>query len=51
MSAFKFFSVFKWEFRKGWDVLATAFARAFSPADNVRRGVRVTVRQVQGVGW
>ena len=36
VSAFKFVSVFKWEFRKGWDVLVSAFARAFSTKDNVR---------------
>ena len=33
--AFKFFSVYKWEFRKGWDVLVSAFARAFKREDNV----------------
>ena len=36
MQAYKFIAVFKWEFRKGWDVLVSAFARAFVASDNVR---------------
>jgi hypothetical protein len=30
-----FFSVFKWEQRKGWDVLLKAFLQEFSGADDV----------------
>ena len=32
---FQLLSIFKWEHRKGWDVLLTAYWRAFSPGDNV----------------
>ena len=32
---FKFLSTFKWEIRKGWDVLLGAYFRAFSSKDNV----------------
>ena len=32
---FKFLSIFKWESRKGWDVLLAAFVAAFSADDNV----------------
>jgi hypothetical protein len=35
-STFKFLSVFKWEFRKGWDVLLTSFLTEFTLQDNVR---------------
>lgn len=31
---FKFLSVFKWEFRKGWDVLLEAFCREFDYIDD-----------------
>ena len=38
---FVFLSVFKWEHRKGYDVLLRAFLREFGPTDNVRaRAVR-----------
>lgn len=30
-----FLSIFKWEYRKGWDVLLRAWARAFHPDDDV----------------
>jgi glycosyltransferase involved in cell wall biosynthesis len=33
---FAFLSVFKWEYRKGWDVLLKAYARAFRATDPVR---------------
>jgi len=33
---FTFLSTFKWEFRKGWDVLLKAYWQAFGPADGVR---------------
>lgn len=32
---FVFLSVFKWEYRKGWDVLLKAYLNEFSSADNV----------------
>ena len=32
---FQFLSMFKWEHRKGWDVLLKAYWRAFSSTDNV----------------
>ncbi|PKH86221.1 hypothetical protein CRG98_049990 [Punica granatum] len=32
---FVFLSVFKWEFRKGWDVLLSAYLREFDGADGV----------------
>ena len=32
---FKFFSNFKWEYRKGWDVLLAAYLREFTPDENV----------------
>ena len=38
--AFEFLSVFKWERRKGWDVLLRAFWRAFSREDHVRLRLR-----------
>ncbi|MBI5470710.1 MAG: glycosyltransferase, partial [Ignavibacteriae bacterium] len=30
-----FLSMFEWSYRKGWDVLLRAWARAFAPTDNV----------------
>ena len=35
-STYKFLSVFKWEFRKGWDVLLSAFLTEFTADDDVR---------------
>lgn len=32
---FQFLSVFKWEHRKGWDVLLEAYWQSFGPTDNV----------------
>lgn len=32
---FKFLAVFKWELRKGWDVLLRAFTKAFTTTDKV----------------
>ncbi|ELR11314.1 glycosyltransferase, group 1 domain containing protein [Acanthamoeba castellanii str. Neff] len=32
---FKFLSIFKWEARKGWDILARAFYEEFTQQDNV----------------
>jgi len=32
---FNFFSVFKWEHRKGWDVLLRGYFEEFSPSENV----------------
>eukprot|EP00026_Physarum_polycephalum_P002423 Phypoly_transcript_02429.p1 GENE.Phypoly_transcript_02429~~Phypoly_transcript_02429.p1 ORF type:complete len:844 (+),score=95.77 Phypoly_transcript_02429:69-2600(+) len=34
-AAFKFLSVFKWEARKGWDILLQGYFEEFSAADNV----------------
>ncbi|XP_059069806.1 uncharacterized protein LOC131065126 isoform X2 [Cryptomeria japonica] len=34
-SAFVFISIFKWEWRKGWDVLLKAYLQEFSADDNV----------------
>ncbi|CAM8893002.1 unnamed protein product [Rhodiola kirilowii] len=34
-NAFVFLSVFKWEYRKGWDVLLSAYLKEFSADDNV----------------
>lgn len=33
--SYTFLSVFKWEARKGWDVLLDAYVREFSKSDNV----------------
>lgn len=32
---FKFLSIFKWEYRKGWDILLKAYWQTFSPLDRV----------------
>ena len=42
---FTFFSNFKWERRKGWDVLLEAYWRAFGVEDNVRLRIRSFVHQ------
>ncbi|KAF5185193.1 Udp-glycosyltransferase superfamily protein [Thalictrum thalictroides] len=34
-NVFVFLSIFKWEFRKGWDVLLKAYLREFSKSDGV----------------
>ncbi|KAI4347764.1 hypothetical protein L6164_008547 [Bauhinia variegata] len=34
-SAFVFLSVFKWEYRKGWDILLESYLREFSKVDGV----------------
>lgn len=34
-SKFRFLSVFKWEYRKGWDILLRAYCEEFSLSDNV----------------
>ena len=39
-SSFVFLSIFKWEYRKGWDVLLTAFWTAFSREDRVLLRIR-----------
>ena len=40
---FEFLSVFKWERRKGWDVLLDAYWRAFQPTDAVTLRLRTYV--------
>ena len=40
---FQFLSIFKWEFRKGWDVLLRAYWRAFSGEDHVTLRLRTYV--------
>lgn len=52
-----FLSVFEWSFRKGWDVLLRAWAKAFSPHDDVtlllrcypmsRPGVRIDQHDIE----
>lgn len=37
---FEFLSIFKWERRKGWDVLLEAYWRTFSKSDDVRLRLR-----------
>jgi glycosyltransferase involved in cell wall biosynthesis len=37
---FEFLSIFKWEYRKGWDVMLDAFWQAFTPEDDVILRVR-----------
>jgi glycosyltransferase involved in cell wall biosynthesis len=32
---FQFLSIFKWEYRKGWDILLKAYWQSFTPKDNV----------------
>ena len=44
---FRFLSVFKWEMRKGWDVLLTAFFSEFTPEDDVELVIKV--RTVTGL--
>ncbi|MFO7172569.1 MAG: glycosyltransferase [Bacillota bacterium] len=39
---FAFLSVFDWQYRKGWDCLVRAYARAFGPADDVVLYLKVT---------
>lgn len=38
---FRFLSVFDWHYRKGWDVLLTAFAQEFSKTDNIELLLKV----------
>ncbi len=35
LKSFKFFSLFKWEDRKGWDILLKSFVLEFNPSDDV----------------
>lgn len=34
-AVFEFLSIFKWEYRKGWDILLKAYWKAFTPSDKV----------------
>ena len=43
-----FLSIFEWAFRKGWDVLLSAWAEAFGPEDDVSLVLRTT--PVAGAG-
>jgi len=45
---FEFLSVFKWERRKGWDILLRAYFRAFGPRDDVRLRLRTYVPSFLG---
>lgn len=45
---FEFLSVFKWEYRKGWDVLLDAYWAAFKPTDAVLLRVRSYVPLTSG---
>lgn len=47
-SKFEFLSIFKWERRKGWDILLRAYFRAFSPHDDVRLRLRTYVPSFLG---
>ena len=39
-SRFEFLSIFKWEYRKGWDILLSAYWRTFSKHDSVTLRLR-----------
>lgn len=45
---FEFLSVFKWEYRKGWDVMLDAFWAAFGPEDDVVLRIRSYVPLTSG---
>ena len=45
---FKFLSIFKWEYRKGWDLLLSAYWNAFSVSDNVELVIRSYIRVFNG---
>lgn len=45
---FEFLSVFKWEYRKGWDVMLDAYWAAFKPTDAVLLRVRSYVPFTSG---
>lgn len=45
---FEFLSVFKWEYRKGWDVMLNAYWAAFGPEDDVLLRVRSYVPLTSG---
>lgn len=45
---FEFLSVFKWEYRKGWDVMLDAYWAAFGPEDDVLLRVRSYVPLTSG---
>ena len=47
-SKFEFLSIFKWERRKGWDILLRAYFRAFGPQDDVRLRLRTYVPSFLG---
>ena len=45
---FKFLSIFKWEYRKGWDLLLSAYWNAFSVSDPVELSIRSYIRVFNG---
>jgi hypothetical protein len=45
---FEFLSIFKWEYRKGWDLLLNAYWTAFKPSDNVVLRLRTYVPSFEG---
>jgi len=45
---FEFLSVFKWEYRKGWDIMLDAYWAAFGPEDDVLLRVRSYVPLTSG---
>lgn len=45
---FKFLSIFKWEYRKGWDLLLSAYWNAFTASDNVELVIRSYIRVFNG---
>jgi len=47
-SKFEFLSIFKWEYRKGWDLLLNAYWTAFKPSDNVVLRLRTYVPSFEG---
>jgi hypothetical protein len=47
---FQFLSIFKWELRKGWDVLLRAYWSAFKPDDNVLLRIRSYIPEFNNDG-
>ena len=45
---FEFLSIFKWEYRKGWDILISAYWNAFKPTDDVVLRLRTYVPSFEG---
>lgn len=45
-----FLSIFEWSFRKGWDILLSAWAKAFSSQDDVCLIIRSSIRTSSDLG-